>query len=83
MKALLAATGLVLALGIAPALAADQDCTAMWKAFDVNADGSLGTGETDKLTDVMTKVDTDKDAAISQAEFTAACQAGDLKDVKM
>jgi Ca2+-binding EF-hand superfamily protein len=53
----------------------------MWKGADVNKDGSLSGQELERFKAIMTKLDKDKDGKISEAEFMAACQNGDLKDV--
>lgn len=54
----------------------------MWKAADANNDGSLTAQELEKFKAITAKVDTDKDGKISQAEFMAACQKGDIRDSK-
>jgi Ca2+-binding EF-hand superfamily protein len=63
------------------AMPSAQQCAAMWKAADANKDGSLTGQELEKFKATMTKIDTDKDGKISEAEFMAACEKGDLKDV--
>jgi Ca2+-binding EF-hand superfamily protein len=56
-----------------------QECTKMWKAADANNDGSLTGKELEDYKAIMEKVDTNKDGKISEAEFMAACQKGELK----
>ena len=61
--------------------ASAQECATMWKAADANKDDSPTEQELEKFKAIMAKVDTNKDGKISESEFMAACQKGDLKDV--
>lgn len=59
--------------------AADAAVVAKFKTTDKNANGSLDGAELDAYKANMTKIDTDKDGKISQAEFVAATKAGHIK----
>jgi Ca2+-binding EF-hand superfamily protein len=59
--------------------AADAAVVAKFKSADKNSNGALDGAELDAYKANMTKIDTDKDGKISQAEFVAATKAGHIK----
>ena len=74
------ASGTALAQATAPAApAADAAVVAKFKAADKNNNGSLEGSELDAYKASLSKIDTDKDGKISQAEFVAATKAGHIK----
>ena len=74
------ASGTALAQATPPAApAADAAVIAKFKAADKNNNGSLEGSELDAYKAAMSKIDTDKDGKISQAEFVAATKAGHIK----
>jgi Ca2+-binding EF-hand superfamily protein len=78
--ALALASGAAFAQATPPAApAADAAVVAKFKAADKNNNGSLDGAELDAYKTNMTKIDTDKDGKISQAEFVAATKAGHIK----
>lgn len=91
MKAILVAAGLLTSAAmLTPAVAqmtppdspTTQTCEADWKRVDVSANGVLDGAELDKIKDVMSTVDTDKDGKVSRAEFLAACSKGTFKTIR-
>ena len=74
------ASGTVFAQATRPAApAADAAVVAKFKAADKNNNGSLDGTELEAYKTNMSKIDTDKDGKISQAEFVAAAKAGHIK----
>jgi Ca2+-binding EF-hand superfamily protein len=67
--------------GLAQTATSVQECAALWNAADANKDGSLTGQELERFKAIIAKIDTDKDGKISEAEFMAACQKGDLKNI--
>jgi opacity protein-like surface antigen len=63
--------------------AQNQDCAGKWKRADVSNKGVLEGKELDKFRSVLNTVDTNKDGKISQSEFMAACQKGELKNIQL
>lgn len=74
------ASGTAFAQATPPAApAVDAAVVAKFKAADKNNNGSLENSELDAYKANMSKIDTDKDGKISQAEFVAATKAGLIK----
>jgi Ca2+-binding EF-hand superfamily protein len=78
--ALVLASGSAFAQTTPPAASgADAAVVAKFKSADKNNNGALDGAELDAYKANMTKIDTDKDGKISQAEFVAATKAGHIK----
>jgi len=79
-----AVVGVVPAYGqSSPPKAPVDECTALWKDFDLDDDDFLSDAEAARLKSVLAVVDTNKDGNISKDEFMAACQKGLLKEGPM
>ena len=78
--ALMLASGAAFAQATPPkAPAVDAAVDAKFKAADKNGNGSLDGAEVDAYKADLTKIDTDKDGKISNAEFAAASKSGVIK----
>jgi Ca2+-binding EF-hand superfamily protein len=60
-----------------------QDCSGMWNRAGVNNKVVLEGKELDEFCNVLNTVDTDKGGKISQTEFIAACQKGQLNNIQL
>jgi hypothetical protein len=77
-KLTLAASALMLLPATSAFAATAEECAAMFKQADVNADGSLAAGEAEKFEEAMTKTDIQRADAkvIMMNEFNMACEKG-------
>jgi Ca2+-binding EF-hand superfamily protein len=80
MKTILALAVLVASTSLATAAPLnDADCETVWKMVDVDSKGSVNAEQVKTHIAKFAEADVDKNGAIDEGEFKAACGAGLVK----